>query len=82
MNTRDTTARVRGVPWCVEIHYHTRTRQTHDLKPMVYCSKKVLTSRISGPDKYRQVVLGVCRGVYSPMVDYCESYGPFWIDVG
>ena len=30
----------------------------------VYCGKKVLTSRISGPDKYRQVVLGVRRGVH------------------
>ena len=33
MNTRDTAARVRGVPRCVEIRYHTRTRQTRDLKP-------------------------------------------------
>ena len=40
----------------------------------VYCSKKVLTSRISGPDKYQQVVLGVRRGVYGPMVNYCESF--------
>ena len=49
---------------------------------MVYCGKKVLTSRISGPDKYRQVVLGVRRGVYGPMVNYCESFSAFWIDVG
>ena len=34
----------------------------------LYCSKKVLTSRISGPDNYRQVVLGVRRGVYGPIV--------------
>ena len=40
----------------------------------LYCSKKVLTSRISAPDKYQQVVLGVCRGVYGPMVNYCESF--------
>ena len=40
----------------------------------VYCGKKVLTSRISGPDKYQQVVLGVCRGVYGPMVNYRESF--------
>ena len=38
----------------------------------LYCGKKVLTSRISGPDKYQQVVLGVHRGVYGPIV---ESYG-------
>jgi hypothetical protein len=38
----------------------------------VDCNKKVLTSRISGPDKYQQVVLGVHKGVYGPMVDYCE----------
>jgi hypothetical protein len=48
----------------------------------LYCGKKVLTSRISSPDKYRQVVLGVCRGVYGPMVDYCEGFGAFWVDVG
>ena len=41
---------------------------------MLYCGKKVLTSRISGPDKYQQVVLGVRRGVYGPMVNYCESF--------
>ena len=41
---------------------------------VVYCSKKVLTSRISGPDKYQQVVLGVRKGVYGPMVNYCESF--------
>ena len=33
MNTRDTAARVCGVPRCVKIHYRTRTRQTRDLKP-------------------------------------------------
>jgi hypothetical protein len=33
VNTRDTAARVRGVPRCVEIRYRTRTRQTRDLKP-------------------------------------------------
>ena len=43
------------------------------LKPL-YCGKKVLTSRISGPDKYQQVVLGVCRGAYGPMVNYSESF--------
>ena len=41
---------------------------------LLYCSKKVLTSRISSPDKYRQVVLGVHRGVYGPMVNYYESF--------
>jgi hypothetical protein len=44
---------------------------------MVYCGKKVLTSRISGPDKYQQVVLGVHRGVYGPMVNCCEDYRAF-----
>jgi hypothetical protein len=43
----------------------------------LYCGKKVLTTRISGPDKYRQVVLGLCRGVYGPMVNCCEDYGAF-----
>jgi hypothetical protein len=44
---------------------------------VLYCSKKILTSSISGPDKYRQVVLGVCRGVYGPMVNCCEDSGAF-----
>jgi hypothetical protein len=43
----------------------------------IYCIKKVLTSRISGPDKYQQVVLGVHRGVYGSMVNCCEDYGAF-----
>ena len=34
MSTRDTAARVRGVPRCVKIHYRTHTRQTCDLKPV------------------------------------------------
>jgi hypothetical protein len=32
------------------------------------CSKKIITFRISGPDKYQQVVLVVCWGVYSSIV--------------
>jgi hypothetical protein len=32
------------------------------------CGKKVITSRISGPDKYRRVVLVVRWGVFSPIV--------------
>jgi hypothetical protein len=32
-NTRDTAVWVRGMPRCGEIHYRTRTRKTHDLKP-------------------------------------------------
>ena len=51
--------------------------QGKEVLPLLYCSKKVLTSRISGPDKYRQVVLGVRRGVYSSMVNCCEDYGAF-----
>jgi hypothetical protein len=43
----------------------------------LYCGKKVLTSRISGPDKYRQVVLGVRRGAHGPMVNCCENYRAF-----
>ena len=39
-------------------------------KQPVYCGKKILTSGISGPDQYQQVVLGVCRGVYGPIVGY------------
>jgi hypothetical protein len=35
---------------------------------MVFCDKKVITSRISGPDKYRRVVLVVHWGAYSPIV--------------
>jgi hypothetical protein len=35
---------------------------------MVSCGKKVITSRISGPDKYRRVVLVVRWGVFSPIV--------------
>jgi hypothetical protein len=35
---------------------------------MVSCGKKVITSRISGPDKYQWVVLVVCWGAYSPIV--------------
>jgi hypothetical protein len=31
--------------------------------------KKSLTSRISGPDKYQQVLLGFQRGVYRPMLE-------------
>jgi hypothetical protein len=46
-------------------------------KEVLYCSKKVLTSRISSPDKYQQVVLGVCRGVYGPMVNCCEDCRAF-----
>jgi hypothetical protein len=34
----------------------------------VSCGKKVITSRISGPDKYRRVVLVVRWGVFSPIV--------------
>jgi hypothetical protein len=34
----------------------------------VSCGKKVITSRISGPDKYRWVVLVVHWGVFSPIV--------------
>jgi hypothetical protein len=30
--------------------------------------RKVITSRISGPDKYQWVVLVVCWGVYSSIV--------------
>jgi hypothetical protein len=33
----------------------------------VSCGKKVITSRISGPDKYRRVVLVVRWGVFSPI---------------
>jgi hypothetical protein len=43
----------------------------------LYCGKKVLTSRISGPDKYQQVGLGVHRGVYGPMVNFCEDCRAF-----
>jgi hypothetical protein len=32
------------------------------------CGKKVITSRISGPDNYRRVVLVVRWGVFSPIV--------------
>jgi hypothetical protein len=56
----------------------------HSLPPLsiwvtntLYCGKKVLTSRISSPDKYWQVVLGVRRGVYGPKVNCCEDYGAF-----
>jgi hypothetical protein len=35
----------------------------------VSCGKKVITSRISGPDKYRWVVLVVRWGAYSPIVE-------------
>ena len=42
---------------------------------VVYCGKNVFTSRISGPDKYQQVVLGVQRGVYGPMVRVLEPFG-------
>jgi hypothetical protein len=34
----------------------------------VSCGKKVITSRISGPDKYRLVVLVVRWGVFSSIV--------------
>ena len=69
-----------SIPW-IGI-YHTIPIPARTVPVMVYCSKKVLTSRISSPDKYQQVVLGVCRGVYGPIVDYCESYEAFWINVG
>ena len=47
----------------------------------LYCSKKVFTSRISSPDKYQQVVLGVQRGMYGPMVSFMRVLKPFGIDV-
>jgi hypothetical protein len=51
---------------------------SEERRQTLYCSKKVLTSRISSLDKYQQVVLGVCRGVYGPMVNCCEDYGAFY----
>ena len=36
---------------------------------MLYCGKKVITSRISGSDKYQQVVLVVHWGECSPIVE-------------
>jgi hypothetical protein len=42
------------------------------------CGKKFLTSRISGPDKYRQVLLGFRMGVYRPMLENIKSIGSFW----
>ena len=38
------------------------------------CGKKFLTSRISGPDKYRQVLLGFRMGVYRPMLEKYKIY--------
>jgi hypothetical protein len=40
----------------------------------VCCGKKFLTSRISGPDKYRQVLLGFRMGVYRPMLEKYKIY--------
>ena len=36
---------------------------------MLYCSKNVITSRISSSDKYQQVILGVRWGECSPIVE-------------
>jgi hypothetical protein len=39
------------------------------LRRPVYCGKNVITSRISGSDKYQQVVLVVRWGECSPIVE-------------
>jgi hypothetical protein len=41
---------------------------------MLCCSKKSLTSRISSPDKYQQVLLGFRMGVYRPMLEKYKIY--------
>jgi hypothetical protein len=45
-----------------------RHRSTLPFRTVLSCSKKVITSRISGPEKYRRVVLVVRWGAFSPIV--------------
>ena len=42
---------------------------TVPISGMVYCGKNVITSRISGSDKYQQVILVVQWGECSPIVE-------------
>jgi hypothetical protein len=48
--------------------YHAVLYCVVQLLSALSCGKKVITSRISGPDKYRRVVLVVHWGAYSPIV--------------
>jgi hypothetical protein len=48
---------------------HIKAAQNHTKgEPVLCCGKKSLAFRISGPDKYRQVLLGFQMGVYRPML--------------